>query len=181
MKPQMKQQEIPELLPEELLPELSALFDDELGHRESQRLLRRAASEEELRKAWQVYALIGDQLRHERDGAPDLTAAIMDKIRAQPVVLAPRALLRRSQYRPALALAASVAGIAVVGWLALAGDWSDKPATTWSASTPAKPPTKRGEINEYVLAHYVQASSFRLGDNADHVRIVAPARASGRP
>jgi sigma-E factor negative regulatory protein RseA len=104
------------------LPELSALLDGELDSHEVRPTLKAATRESELRESWRAYVLIGDQLRQECTGTRDLTACVMAKVRAEPVVLAPRKLQPATRHHPGLALAASVAGVAVVGWLAMAGN-----------------------------------------------------------
>lgn len=104
------------------LPELSALLDGELDPHEVRPAVKAATRESELRENWRAYVLIGDQLRQESTGTRDLTACVMAKIRTEPVVLAPRKLQPTGRHHPGLALAASVAGVAVVGWLAMAGN-----------------------------------------------------------
>ncbi|MDO8958276.1 MAG: RseA family anti-sigma factor, partial [Rhodocyclaceae bacterium] len=189
--------------------ELSALLDGELEPHEVRPTLEAAVREPELRENWQAYVLIGDQLRQERTGGRDLTAGVMAKIRAEPVVLAPRNLQLAKRRNPMLALAASAAGVAVVGWLALADNAQFSPlegrlASAVSTNTAgaanavqinkagaasavqintagaanAVPPAPtfevatRGDMSEYLLAHHTQSATFRLGDNAGHVRTV---------
>ncbi|MDP2170265.1 MAG: RseA family anti-sigma factor [Rhodocyclaceae bacterium] len=116
------------------LPELSALLDGELDSHEVRPTLKAATRESELRESWRAYVLIGDQLRQECTGTRDLTACVMAKVRAEPVVLAPRKLQPAGRHHPGLALAASVAGVAVVGWLAMAGNSQFSPTDSRLAS-----------------------------------------------
>lgn len=99
--------------------EISALFDGELDEHEVRSAVRAALNDNE---SWQMYALIGDGLRDDCADAPDLSASVMSRIREEPVVLAPRNLRPVRRHHPLLALAASVAGVTVVGWLALTGN-----------------------------------------------------------
>lgn len=99
--------------------EISALFDGELEEHEVRSAVRTALTD---KASWQVYALIGDGLRGDCPEAPDLTAGVMRRVREEPVVLAPRNLQPVRRQHPLLALAASVAGVTVVGWLALSGN-----------------------------------------------------------
>lgn len=182
--------------------ELSALFDGELEPHEVSPLMRPAVDDPEMREAWQTYALIGEQLRREYSGEPDLTAAVMARIREEPVVLAPRNIARPARHHPLLALAASVAGVAVVGWLAIVDNLktpgfsggvaavspaptfarvADVPQKTTVAAKPAEQKPLRGEINEYLLAHHTQTASFRLGDSADHARTITISATADRP
>jgi hypothetical protein len=119
--------------------------------------------------------------------------------------------------------------VAVVGWLAMAGNSQFSPAesrlaavTSNSAAVPAAghfilpAPTfaaavtlnpnlvpaqtlarvaeenalqsqglamtaARGDMSEYLLAHHTQSSTFRLGDNAGHVRTVTMTGQPARP
>lgn len=98
--------------------EISALYDGELETHEVRAAIR--ASLDDYAR-WHTYCVIGDSLRGEPVGAPDMTARVMARIAEEPVVLAPRNLKPRPQSHPLLALAASIAGVAVVGWVALTG------------------------------------------------------------
>jgi len=170
------------------LAELSALLDGELEPHELRPTLRAAVRGPELRENWQAYVLIGDQLRQERTLGRDLTAGVMAKIRAEPVVLAPRNLQLAWRRRPLLALAASAAGVVVVGWLALADNAQfSPPENRLAAVASAVPPAptfeaaQRGDMSEYLLAHHTQSATFRLGDNAGHVRTVSMTGGPARP
>ncbi len=166
------------------LPELSAFFDDELEDHAVEPLLKTAVRDSEMRAAWQAYALIGDHLREESSLSTDMTACVMARLKDEPVVLAPRNLPQTKRHHPLLALAAAVAGIAVVGWLAL---FAVPPAPTFIEARRAAPAPvvataetspMRNDMNEYLLAHQTQSSSFRLGESTEHVRTVA---FTGRP
>lgn len=167
---------------------LSALFDDEAEDVESAAIVKAVAREPELRESWQLYAMIGDQLRGDAGATPDMTSRVMDRLRAEPVVLSPRRLGGTRQH-PALALAASLAGVAVVGWLALADSPGALPvgevAAVAPAPTLAQPATAQvlahGDMSEYLLAHHTQAASFRLGDSTEHVRTVSMPAGAARP
>ncbi len=169
--------------------EISALFDGELEDRELRAALKASLADEE---RWRVYGLIGDGLRGEDVDLPDMTASVMARLAEEPVVLAPHNLQAGPRHRPLLALAASVAGVAVVGWVALTGDpqvpaagqhfamaQKDRSVATASAVPPA--PTSAntsqapmaGDLSEYLLAHHAQASTLRLGDNSKQIRTVA--------
>jgi negative regulator of sigma E activity len=185
------------------LSELSALYDGELEPHELAPIIKAAARDEDLRAAWLTYGVIGDELRGENAVAADMTAGVMAKICAEPVVLAPNNL-RVSRSHPLLALAASMAGVAVVAWLSLAGNSQPgsaesrlatvAPAPTFvrlpeqtlaaaSAEAPSLPKQAavRGDMSEYLLAHHIQASTFRLHDSTEHVRSVSMTPNPARP
>lgn len=178
--------------------DLSALYDGELDAHESRAVVSAVLRSAEARSDWQAYALIGDHLRQEGHASGDLTAAVMARLREEPVVLAPQSLKLTSQRHPLWALAASVAGVAVVGWLALAGTPGDEsrmasvsPASTMTLvasrssvpamATPAENTVARRDMQEYLLAHHTQAATFRFGDSVDHVRSVAMTGPANRP
>ncbi len=178
------------------LPEVSALLDGELEPHELRPILDAVIREEGLRDAWGSYVLIGDQLRREPLATADLTANVMAKIREEPVVLAPRNLQMTRHNHPLLALAASIAGVAVVGWLALAGNPGPmpmenklsavSPAPTFARATEVQPVAEvaspaQNDMSEYLLAHHTQASTFRLGDNTQGIRTVSMTHRATRP
>jgi sigma-E factor negative regulatory protein RseA len=183
------------------LAELSALLDGELEPHELRPTLNAVVGDADLRDKWDSYVLIGDQLRNEPVATPDLTANVMAKLREEPVVLAPRNLKLTRHSHPLLALAASVAGVAVVGWLAWAGNMAPVPAENRLAAVPpaptfirpsAVPPAQvpplaeadvpaHGDMSEYLLAHQTQASAFRLGDNTHSIRTVSMSGRTARP
>jgi sigma-E factor negative regulatory protein RseA len=99
--------------------EISALFDGELEAHEVRAAIKASLNDAD---RWRMYGLIGDGLRGDPVDAPDITASVMARIGEEPVVLAPRNLKSRQRPHPLLALAASVAGVAVVGWIALTGN-----------------------------------------------------------
>ncbi len=99
------------------LEELSALVDDEhAGGIDG--MVSRCAGDEDLRRKWYRYHLIGEAMRDElpEDFGIDLADRIRDSIAQEPAILAPAPWHRR-WLRPAigLAVAASVAGITVYG------------------------------------------------------------------
>lgn len=176
-------------------PEISALFDGELEGHEVRSAIKMALTDNE---SWQTYALIGDGLRGDCPDAPDMTAGVMGRLREEPVVLAPRNLQPVRRQHPMLALAASVAGVAVVGWLVLAGNpqtpsRENQLAAVSPAPTFVRAPDKvarleprasdpvsvQGNMNEYLMAHHAQAVTVRLGDSTKQVRTVA--MSSARP
>lgn len=185
--------------------QVSALLDGELDPHEVEPAIREAVKDAAAQAAWQSYVLIGDQLRGESTAAPDITAAVMSRLREEPVVLAPRNLSVTPRHRPLLALAASVAGVAVVGWLALAGNpgptglsgnlaavspaptftFADNAIVRLPAETKHAPataiPAVRADLSEYLLAHQTQSSSFRLGDGTQQVRTVSLVSSPARP
>ncbi|HEX4944744.1 MAG TPA: sigma-E factor negative regulatory protein [Usitatibacteraceae bacterium] len=159
--------------------ELSSLMDGELGAQEAERAIRNCCGDEELRHKWRTYHLIGEALRGEGTCASTSTRRIMEAIGGEPTVLAPRRRVSASAGRIAFAAAASVATVAVVGWIGL----QDRGTPTGPAvalSSPATPPPVVADnvvplknVNEYVVVH-------RQLPNADFYRPVANQAAAVR-
>jgi len=168
--------------------EISALFDGELEEHEVRAAIKAGLADTE---RWHLYGLIGDGLRGEAVDAHDLTASVMSRLGEEPVVLAPRNLMDRRRHHPLLALAASVAGVAVVGWVVLTGNPQasgvdgrlagvQRDALQNASAVPPAPPFAKApkeivqtDLNEYLLAHHAQAATGRLGDSTRQIRTVA--------
>lgn len=105
--------------------ELSALLDDELDPDAGARAVEAMRRDPALRLRWGNYCLIGDVIRGEPVGSIDFAERVMASVRAEPTVLAPAASPREEQgttaakLQSAFAVAASVMGVAAVGWVAM--------------------------------------------------------------
>lgn len=123
---------------------ISALVDGEVEEHEAEAAICASLDDPE---RCRTYWLIGESLRNESAPVVDLVAAVMARLEEEPVVLAPRNLRRqRPRPHPLLALAASVAGIAVVGWVAL-GDVSH-PVGNGAAKIAAAPTLARDVVEQ---------------------------------
>ncbi|HKC42611.1 MAG TPA: sigma-E factor negative regulatory protein [Burkholderiales bacterium] len=157
--------------------QLSAMMDDALADPECDGCVRQLKSDPDLRATWELYHLIGDTLRGHM--APDLADRVRARLAAEPTVLAPRS--RRPARRAtwyALSAAASVAAVALVGWMALPlfdlSPGSSIPvAQAPQAVTPtAAVPTAHG-VTDYLLAHQRFSPSLAIGGIAPYIRSVA--------
>ena len=158
---------------------ISALMDGELEEHEIAETLRSLRSSSEMRKEWCDGQLIGAALRQESGLEIDVTARIMAAIETEPTVMAPKPQRTIEWRRPALALAASAAGVAVVAWLALTpgsdpapmlaavpvGAGSRLQLATQSQSTP--------RLQEYLVAHQAYAPAGAMVGGARNIRTVA--------
>lgn len=104
--------------------ELSALLDDSLDDFASRHVCDSLRRDSELRSRWHTYCLIGDSLRGDLVGGADFSARVMQQVRAEPTLLAPAASAQvseraRSLWQSVMPLAASVMGVAAVGWVAM--------------------------------------------------------------
>lgn len=144
---------------------LSALMDGELDAAEVAQVLNDLRGNDEYRRQWQAYHLAGDALRGTTHLHVDVGLRVMDALVDEPVVLAPRRRLGTllSSQRT-LALAASVAGVAVVTTLA----WSSRSGTSFqllskgpSVPVEAQVPAQLAgiDLQSYVIAHQAHAPS----------------------
>lgn len=184
--------------------EISSLMDGELDPDRQQVLLTALHSHKGLRAAWSDYHLIGDALRLREASAlqSDLAGRVMAGLRNEPVVLAPRKPAERGLMRYAAALAASLAGVGVVAWLAfqpgqpgpapspMAQKASPLPAVAALApalpSSPSSPgavvaadvanPATAGRMQEYLLAHQAYSPINRFDGGAGYIRTVSANR-----
>ncbi len=160
---------------------LSAWMDSELSEQQAGSLLPQLKQDAALRRNWDCYHLIGDALRGVQ--GPDLSARICARIDAEPTVLAPQRRSKQEKLRwAALSLAASMAAVAFVGWIALPGT---QPASLQIAATPtpevrqAAVPAGEGATN-YLLAHERYSPNSAMQGVASYVRTVAEERSSAR-
>lgn len=158
---------------------LSGLMDGELDATEAAALLDTLKRETPLRGSWGEYQLIGDALRGEKMLDRDIAVRVMDVVRDQPVVLAPRARRRDDWRSPVLALAATLAGVGVVGWIAL-GPQPDRLAPSahlalqqrMKAEAQPVRQASRG-MQEYLVAHQTQTASLQFRGGTQQIRTVA--------
>lgn len=112
---------------------VSVLFDGQSESAECQipqAQIKQLVDNENTRTQWSTYQLIGAVLRSEDDlaatasGGDSLADKVRAEIAAEPTILAPRAKSRPKYLQPiaGLALAASVAGLAVVGIQQMSSD-----------------------------------------------------------
>jgi sigma-E factor negative regulatory protein RseA len=158
---------------------LSELIDGELEAREARAVFDAVKRDAELRTRWQEYQLIGDILRGEKSLGSDVTARVMAGLDDEPVVLAPQRQ-RQPWQRRALALAATLAGVAAVGWVALGPQSDSTPVErTAQASAPAPQAAQdAADMREYLVAHQTQSSSLQFRGGAENIRTVATAARS---
>lgn len=102
--------------------EISSLMDGELSSPEAERAIRACCTTPEAAQKWQEYHLIGDVLRGGLPHPTDTAQRVSDALLNEPAIIArPRRVLETTFGRVALAAAASVATIGVVGWIGTQG------------------------------------------------------------
>jgi len=157
---------------------ISALMDGELERHEAAGALNGLAQEGEPRDAWRTYHLIGDAMRDTRPLSSSFAARVSERLAKEPTVLAPgriapRPVITRWQ---ALSAAASVAAVALVGWVAFGPQQQaavpvaqQAPVETAQVKQVAPPDA----ANDYLLAHQGYSPRNSLQGVAPYVRMVS--------
>lgn len=158
---------------------VSALMDGELDDGDALVEIKRLGGDGEAADTWALYHLIGDSLRGE--GAAGLTSgAFRERLAAEPTVLAPRrSVLPRKARLYTLSAAASVAGVAVVAWLAAVNQPGafDRGTGTIAREDaavvqPAALALDEAAVREYLLAHQQHSPSSSVQGAAAYIRTV---------
>jgi sigma-E factor negative regulatory protein RseA len=164
---------------------LSALMDGELDDKSAAEVLQTLESDREAVDTWRTYQLISDALRQNRLLSDGFTARVSARLAAEPTVLAPRAatpiLQPDSRRWVALSAAASLAAVALVGWLAfapqpqLAPSVAQAPVSEPKPTQPAQPVIVPlpSQANDYLLAHQGFSPRNSLQGMAPYVRTVS--------
>jgi sigma-E factor negative regulatory protein RseA len=155
---------------------ISAFMDGELGDDEVDGQVRRLKSDEHAAD-WATYHLIGDVLRGERTQlSAGFTGRFSAALAQEPTVLAPPAAVPRKRNLQwyAMSAAASVAGIAVVGWLAFLQQpvGSDGTAGTGGGSSVAAVAQAGPEMGEYLRVHQEVSPTAAMHGVASYIRTV---------
>ncbi len=157
--------------------DISALMDGELDDKAAAELIDALARERESLETWRTYHLIGDALRESRPLSDGFSARVARQLAAEPTVVAPGRLQR--ELRTWYALAASVAAVALVGWLGFAPQQAPAPVAKAPATTqpvahaaPVVVPLPQG-TNDYLLAHQGFSPRLSLQGMAPYVRTVS--------
>jgi sigma-E factor negative regulatory protein RseA len=165
---------------------ISQMMDGELDEHECRLQIRRLGQDAALAQSWDTFHLIRDVLRDEASAGPDLAHRVRERLVKEPTVIAPHTRLAARVVHYTFPMAAAVASVAVVGWLAL----SFRPALESSglvtaqntavpqavAVKPVAPPTAapaNGQMNEYLLAHQEYSPSTAMQGVASYIRTVS--------
>ena len=149
---------------------ISELMDGEAAAPES---LHALAAEGEARDAWRRYHLIGDAMRDTRVLPAGFAARVAAKLAAEPTVMAPSRVApkRQKQRWQLLSAAASLAAVALVGWVAFAPQEREpQVAQVQPAAAQVQPPD---QANDYLYAHQGYSPRNSLQGVAPYVRMVS--------
>ena len=162
---------------------ISALMDGELQDMEFAELMRALREDGEALETWREYHLISDALRDTQLLSSGFSLRVAARLAEEPTVLSPARLPQRAaRNRWVGRAAASLAAVALVGWLGL----EFSPGTQQVAKAPAQS-TQVAEsavplpsaASDYLLAHQSYSPRGSLQGVAAYVRTVtdkAPAR-----
>jgi sigma-E factor negative regulatory protein RseA len=107
--------------------QISALMDEEIAVDDAAHLISSMQSSKQAAEAWSQYNLIGDVMRGNQLLSKDFKQNLMLKLDQEPTILAPKsAQVKADQLAAAKdripakwSIAASVAAVMVVGWMAM--------------------------------------------------------------
>lgn len=132
--------------------QISALMDGEQALSSSEHVYTAIKAGGELSECWATYHLIGDVMRGNTLMRPDFHERLMQKLEAEPTVLAPHARKPLVKSRAVWSAAASVSAVMFVGWMVL-----QQQSQTVAAVAPQE--IAQNLPTEYLLAHQASAAS----------------------
>jgi len=155
--------------------EISVLMDGELFEDEAASLLNRIERHPDAHREWEVYHLIGDVLRQPDYIHCDLSAKVCDRMREEPVVLAPRGHAVKQRIRTiAFSAAASLSAVGVVVWMSMQISHESTPKLAMQQNL-EKPVNVQiqPKANDYLMAHQEFSPSTDMKGGASYIRTVS--------
>lgn len=158
---------------------ISQLMDGELDDRSADDTIKACAQGGEALEAWRTYHLISDAMRDSKVLSAGFSLRVVQRLEAEPTVLAPQRRRAESRTWFAASVAASFAAIGLVAWLAFAPQPVNAPAPM--AQAPAVTPQQEAQAmvplpsatNDYLLAHQGFSPRVSFQGVAPYVRHVA--------
>lgn len=130
---------------------ISEWMDGELDGLQAELLLRRLG-DAEAQATWSTYHLIGDALRG--DNGCDVAARVTARLAHEPTVLAPRPVMSVEARGLGMSIAASVAAVTVVGYMALSTGGGDARYDTVQQARVATASHSPSPIDDYLALHH---------------------------
>jgi sigma-E factor negative regulatory protein RseA len=163
---------------------ISALMDGEVDEKSAAQLIEALARDAQAVGAWRDYHLIGDAMRGGQLLSEGFTERLSQRLAAEPTVLAPRRMRTESPRLFTMsALAASIAAVAFVGWMAFAPQPQLAPAPVAQVHNAADKPVLvplPSAANDYLLAHQGFSPRVSLQGMAPYVLTIAEHPADAR-
>jgi negative regulator of sigma E activity len=177
---------------------ISALMDGELDAGELHEPLAALHQDPGARDAWRTYHLISDALQGRALMSTDCLTRVAARLAEEPVLVAPHPSAirppQRARWFVPSALAASVAAVALVGWVAFAPQSGTGPAPAPLAKAPppvlavqaerAREPARvplTSASRDYLLAHQAFSPRNALLGMAPYVRSVSSEAGARKP
>lgn len=167
---------------------ISALMDGELDSEDVTGMITQLKKTDELRDEWATYHLIGDALR-QSTASIDITQRVNMRLATEPTILAPQPAAEHRTKVLALAAVASLAAVAVAGWMSLQD--MDRPSENIASNKPTLQPAIQTipvatsvsvpvptQINSYLLAHREFSATPAMYGVAPYLRTAAESRES---
>jgi sigma-E factor negative regulatory protein RseA len=164
---------------------ISALMDGEVDEKSAEQVIDALARDTEARHTWRNYHMISDAMRGGLLLSGGFTERVVQRLAAEPTVLAPRRIRTESpRLFTVSAAVASLAAVAFVGWMAFAPQTHLVPAPVAQVQPPAdaKPvlvPLPNA-ANDYLLAHQGFSPRVSLQGMAPYVLTIAEHPAEAR-
>jgi sigma-E factor negative regulatory protein RseA len=170
-----------------MVERVSALMDGEVEGADADLVIDRMMKDPEARARWETYHLISDAFRNEYLLSRDFVFRVGVRLAQEPTILAPRArrdLVARIRTH-ALSAAASVAAVAVVGWLAFGNNplapqssplsvaWLPQQAPSSGTGGSLQPVALDGHVRAYLFAHQEYSPATQIQGVAPYVRTVS--------
>ena len=155
---------------------ISELMDGELDERSAADTIKACGQGGDALETWRTYHLISDAMRDSRVLSAGFSARFLERLQAEPTVLAPQRVRPESRTWFALSAAASFAAVALVGWLAFAPQPAVAPMAQ-AQKPPAEAPQAQAmapsAANDYLLAHQGFSPRVSFQGMAPYVRSVS--------
>lgn len=145
--------------------QISALIDDEIAIEDAMHLIASMQSSKQTADTWSQYHMIGDAMRGSLVLSKGFKQNLMHKLDQEPTVLAPQSAQKKAGKVAELkdklpekwSIAASVAAVMVVGWMAMhqLQTGNQVPAFEMAQANVAE----QAIPNEYLAAHQSSAPS----------------------
>jgi sigma-E factor negative regulatory protein RseA len=177
---------------------ISALMDGELDAHELNEPLSALGKDAEAFETWRTYHLISDALQGRALLANDCLRRVVARLADEPILIGPLpadvARPERGRWFAPSALAASIAAVALVGWMAIAPQQNTSPvlAPVARAPQPAQGAVRAAPqapvrlpmtaaTRDYLIAHQALSPRNSLQGMAPFVRSVSAESHPGKP
>jgi sigma-E factor negative regulatory protein RseA len=177
---------------------ISALMDGELDAHELGEPMSALGQDVDAFETWRTYHLISDALQGRAMLANDCLRRVMARLADEPVLIGPlpadAARPERARWFIPSALAASVAAVALVGWMAFAPQQKapllapvaqvPQPAQVAAARAAPQAPVRlpmTAATRDYLIAHQALSPRNSLQGMAPFVRSVSGESLAGKP